>query len=201
MATGQGQVDPLQRTDVRPMGRTARGVIGIRLAKGRRVVEMEVLSGKPDILTVTENGYGKRTRSRSIGSAGRGGSGIINIRTTPNAQRQRRGLHGGRRGRPAADDHRRGKIIRMNVGGISRIGRATQGVGLIRRRRRGRRGLGHPHRRGRTKDQADTPRHPERRTAVILAEGYDPKQRRTAVRRGRSKPGGIHEVLHRHGQR
>jgi DNA gyrase subunit A len=64
------------------MGRNARGVIGIRMAEDDRLVEMEALSGKPDILSLTANGYGKRTAVQEYRLQGRGGSGIINIRTT-----------------------------------------------------------------------------------------------------------------------
>jgi DNA gyrase subunit A len=105
-------------------------VIGIRLAGGDAVVEMEVLSGKPDILTVTQNGYGKRSPVSEYRLQTRGGTGIINIRTSE------------RNGNVVAsmevDDQDQmlmittgGKIIRLNVDGVSRIGRATQGVRLI----------------------------------------------------------------------
>jgi len=117
-------------SDVRPMGRNARGVIGIRLAKADEAVGMQVLSGKPDLLTVTSRGFGKRTPVSEYRLQSRGGSGIINMRTTK------------RNGEVVAsmevldDDHllvitASGKIIRMNVDGISRIGRATQGVRVI----------------------------------------------------------------------
>jgi DNA gyrase subunit A len=91
---------------------------------------MEVLSGKPDILSVTANGYGKRTAVSEYRLQGRGGSGIINIRTT-----ERNGLVVG--ATEISDDEQvllitaQGKIIRMDASGISRIGRATQGVRLI----------------------------------------------------------------------
>jgi DNA gyrase subunit A len=130
LATVSGKSIRFKETDVRPMGRNARGVIGIRTAKDDRVVEMDVLSGKPDILTVSANGYGKRTAVNEYRQQGRGGSGIINMRTTA------------RNGKVIAamevepDDQlliitAKGKIIRMDVAGISRIGRATQGVRLI----------------------------------------------------------------------
>mgnify|MGYP003694422409 CR=1 FL=1 len=112
------------------MGRNARGVIGIRMAPDDRLVEMEVLSGKPDILSLTANGYGKRTAVAEYRLQGRGGSGIINIRTTG-----RNGLVVG--ATEIGDEEQilmitsHGKIIRMNASGISRIGRATQGVRLI----------------------------------------------------------------------
>jgi DNA gyrase subunit A len=130
MATARGKSIRFKEGDVRPMGRNARGVIGIRMAEDDRLVEMEVLSGKPDILSVTANGYGKRTAVGEYRLQGRGGSGIINIRTTG-----RNGLVVG--GTAISDDDQvlmitaYGKIIRMDASGISRIGRATQGVRLI----------------------------------------------------------------------
>jgi DNA gyrase subunit A len=130
MATAQGQAIRFHESDVRPMGRDSRGVIGIRMADDDRLVAMEVLSGEPDVLTVTANGYGKRSAVEEYRLQGRGGSGIINIRTTA-------------RNGPvvacmavAPEDQMliitaQGQIIRMSVGGVSRIGRATQGVRLI----------------------------------------------------------------------
>jgi DNA gyrase subunit A len=130
MATAKGKSIRYKETDVRPMGRNARGVIGIRMADDDRLVEMEVLSGKPDILSMTANGYGKRTAVSEYRLQGRGGSGIINIRTTG-----RNGLVVG--ATEISDEEQvllitaQGKIIRMDASGISRIGRATQGVRLI----------------------------------------------------------------------
>jgi len=130
MATEQGKSIRFHESGVRPMGRTARGVIGIRLAPEDAVVEMEVLSGKPDILTVTRNGYGKRTPVGEYRLQSRGGYGIINMRTSAR--------NGNVVGCMAVDEDDQlllitanGKIIRVNVDGISRIGRATQGVRVI----------------------------------------------------------------------
>jgi DNA gyrase subunit A len=112
------------------MGRNARGVIGIRMKPGDALVEMEVLSGKPDILTVSANGYGKRTILDDYRQQARGGSGIINMRTTERNGPVIAAME-------VADDDQlliitaQGKIIRMDASGISRIGRATQGVRLI----------------------------------------------------------------------
>ncbi len=130
MATAKGKSIRYKETDVRPMGRNARGVIGIRMAKDDRLVEMEVLSGKADILSMTANGYGKRTAVSEYRLQGRGGTGIINIRTTG-----RNGLVVGATEISAEEQvlliTAHGKIIRMDASGISRIGRATQGVRLI----------------------------------------------------------------------
>jgi DNA gyrase subunit A len=130
LATASGKSVRFKETDVRPMGRTARGVIGIRMADDDRLVEMEVLSGKPDILTVSENGYGKRTPVTEYRQQSRGGSGIINMRTTARNGKVIAAME-------AEEEDQlllitaKGKIIRMDVAGISRIGRATQGVRLI----------------------------------------------------------------------
>ncbi len=130
LATEAGKSVRFHERDVRPMGRSARGVIGVRMSEGDAVVEMEVLKGQPDILTVTRRGYGKRTSVDEYRLQKRGGSGIINMRTTE------------RNGKVVAsmviseDDQillitANGKIIRMDGAGVSRIGRATQGVRLI----------------------------------------------------------------------
>jgi DNA gyrase subunit A len=130
MATARGQSIRFNENDVRAMGRNARGVIGIRMAKEDQCVGMEVLSGKPDILTVSANGYGKRTPVEEYRLQGRGGSGIINMRASTRNGDVKATLE------VNDDDHMliitaNGKIIRMNVEGISRIGRATQGVRVI----------------------------------------------------------------------
>jgi DNA gyrase subunit A len=130
MATALGKSIRFSEKDVRAMGRSARGVMGVRLGKGDKVVAAEVLSGRPDILTVTQNGYGKRTPVTGYRHQGRGGSGIINMKTS-----ERNGHVVGAMG--VNDDDQlllvtaSGKIIRMSVDGISKIGRATQGVKVI----------------------------------------------------------------------
>ena len=130
MATVDGHSIRFSEADVRPMGRNARGVIGIRLREGDQVVGMEVLSGKPDILTVTANGYGKRTAVAEYRLQGRGGTGIINMVASQRNGKVVASME-------VAPDEQlltitaNGKIIRTPVDGISRIGRATQGVRVI----------------------------------------------------------------------
>ncbi len=130
LATASGKSVRFHESDFRPMGRSARGVIGIRMATGDELVEMEVLSGKPAILTVTQRGYGKRTPVEEYRLQRRGGSGIINMRTTARNGKVVASME-------ASEEDQvllitaNGKIIRMDVAGVSRIGRATQGVRLI----------------------------------------------------------------------
>ena len=131
MATRNGLSIRFAASDVRPMGRTARGVRGISLLKDDQVVAMEILAGDDDaILTVTEKGYGKRTRISEYRRQGRGGKGLINLKVS-----QRNGPVAGLK-RVSEDSEvmlitYRGKIIRMPAAGVSMIGRSTQGVRVI----------------------------------------------------------------------
>ncbi len=130
IATASGKSIRFKETDVRPMGRTTRGVIAIRCAKTDRLVAMEILSGKPDILTISSGGYGKRTDHTEYRTQGRGGSGILNMRTTEKIGEVVASME------VHETDHvmivtAKGKIIRMDIAGVSRIGRATQGVRMI----------------------------------------------------------------------
>ncbi len=136
MATHNGQAICFAETDVRPMGREAVGVRGIRLRDGDWVVGAEIAQPDAGVLSITENGYGKRTPAADYIRGGeepqhRGGSGMKNYNITDKT------------GPVAAvkvvydtddvlvvsDD---GVIIRMEAAGISELGRATQGVRIMR---------------------------------------------------------------------
>ncbi|NYZ76943.1 DNA gyrase subunit A [Candidatus Micrarchaeota archaeon] len=130
VATKDGQAIRFNETDARETGRTSQGVIGIRLREGDEVVGAAVCR-KPSILTVTENGYGKRTHIDEYRSQARGGHGVINIKTE--------GRNGNVVGIAAVDDDdeaivmsSHGQSIRTPVAGISVIGRNTQGVRIIK---------------------------------------------------------------------
>jgi DNA gyrase subunit A len=116
--------------DVRPMGRTAYGVRGISLREGDEVVAMEVVRPGSTLLTVTENGYGKRTELDEYRVQSRGGVGIINIQTS-----ERNGRVVGMASVHDEDEFmlitQQGKILRTVARDIRTIGRATQGVRLI----------------------------------------------------------------------
>jgi DNA gyrase subunit A len=115
---------------VRPMGRVSQGVRGMRLAEGDYIVGMEVLTDGKTLMTVTENGYGKRTSIDEYPIRNRGGMGVITIKTT-----ERNGMVVAILLVTNEDDLMlmtdRGKIIRMPIKDISVIGRNTQGVRLI----------------------------------------------------------------------
>jgi DNA gyrase subunit A len=131
MATAQGQAIRFPEADARPMGRGARGVIGMRMQGDDTIVEMDSLRSKEGtILTVTGKGYAKRTAVEEYRLQGRGGSGIINLKVTDKTGPVVRVME------VAGDDQVMvitafGKIIRTNVRAISILGRPTQGVRLI----------------------------------------------------------------------
>jgi len=118
--------------DVTSVGRTARGVIGIRLKENQRVVSMLVL-GEGDILTVTERGYGKRSNPDEHSCQGRGGQGVIGIQTSERNGALIAALQ-------VTDDDDimlisdGGTLVRTHADEISTLGRNTQGVTLIRLR-------------------------------------------------------------------
>ena len=132
LGTKQGITIRFKEDDVRPMGRTAHGVRGITLEEGDEVIGMETIT--PDsttsILTVTEGGYGKRTPVTEYRVQGRGGKGIISVKTT-----ERNGLAVGflqvRDGDEIMLMAAKGKILRCRVDDIREIGRNTQGVRII----------------------------------------------------------------------
>jgi DNA gyrase subunit A len=134
LGTKNGWAIRFREENVRPMGRTARGVRGIRLrAGGDEVVGMAVIprDGPATLLTVCEKGYGKRTPTSDYPTKNRGGKGVITIKTS-----ERNGKVVGLRIVTDEDDlmliTNGGKLIRMPVAGIPTIGRNTQGVRLIR---------------------------------------------------------------------
>ena len=126
----KGKAIRFKEQAVRPMGRTARGVRGMTVGKDDEIIGMETIGEGATILTVTANGFGKRTDTAEYRVQGRGGMGIITIKTT-----ERNGNVIGMKQVTNEDDvmliTNHGKIIRMKIKGISTIGRNTQGVKLI----------------------------------------------------------------------
>ena len=136
LATHNGQAICFAETDVRPMGREAVGVRGIRLKDGDWVVGAEIAQPDADVLSITENGYGKRTPAADYIRGGeepqhRGGSGMKNYNIT-----DKTGPVAAVKVVQESDDvlvvSDDGVIIRMEAAGISELGRATQGVRIMR---------------------------------------------------------------------
>jgi DNA gyrase subunit A len=130
LGTADGQAIQFREADVRPMGRTARGVIGIDLEAGDAVVAMEVVNPGATMLTVCEHGHGKRTALDEYRVQGRGGKGLINIKVT-----ERNGRVVGIKQVTEADElmimTTAGNLIRLPVRELAVISRNTQGVRLI----------------------------------------------------------------------
>jgi len=130
LGSRRGKAIRFHESDIRPSGRVATGVRGMRLAAEDQIVGMEVLSHGQTLFVVTENGYGKRTSIDEYPVQKRGGKGVISIKTT-----QRNGLVVGILLVSEDDDlmlmTNIGKVIRMQINSISIISRNTQGVKLM----------------------------------------------------------------------
>jgi DNA gyrase subunit A len=131
LATKQGLAIRFSEKDVRSMGRTARGVKGITLQKGDYVIGMDICRDEATLLAVTEKGYGKRTVLTEFRTQRRGGKGVIGMNLTPKT--------GALVGIRIVDEEDEimlitleGIMIRISVADISVMGRATQGVRVMR---------------------------------------------------------------------
>lgn len=132
IVTAQGLALRFSEEDVRPMGRSARGVIGIRLGDGDTVIGMDVVREDRDLLVVTENGYGKRTPLNQYRTyASRGGRGVKAIKLT-----DKTGLAVAIKVLEGDDElmciSAEGVVIRMDAADISQQGRGAQGVRVMR---------------------------------------------------------------------
>jgi len=130
LAASGGKAIRFAESDVRPMGRSTRGVTGMRMPGGCKVISMTLVSDRATLLAVSENGFGKRTSVSEYNVQKRGGQGVFTLKT------------GGRNGDMVAallvlDDDQvmmmtdTGRLVRIRLNGVSVIGRNTQGVKLI----------------------------------------------------------------------
>ena len=132
LGTRQGVVIRFNEEEVRPVGRVARGVRGIRLEEGNAVIGMVTIGtdSTTSILTVTEGGYGKRTTVGEYRVQTRGGKGVISVKVT-----EKNGhaisFHLVRDADEIMLMTAEGKVLRIRVGDLREIGRNAQGVRLI----------------------------------------------------------------------
>ena len=131
IGTRQGMGIRFSEKDVRAMGRDTTGVIGVSLKRGNdEVIEMDVVDEHAHLLSVTENGYGKRSEVAEYRFQGRGGSGVINVKVT-----DKNGPVAGIKSVVDSDQllliTQRGQLIRIKVKDIRETGRAAQGVRVI----------------------------------------------------------------------
>ncbi len=132
ISTAMGQAMRFTEADVRPMGRNSRGVRGIRLRSGDSVISMDLVRPKSEIVVISENGYGKRTSIDQFTPHKRGGVGIraaavtnktgnlVSVQTLIDGDEELLLITGG------------GQTIRVAAKEISKLGRATQGVRIMR---------------------------------------------------------------------
>jgi DNA gyrase subunit A len=133
MISRLGQAIRFHEGDVRPTGRSASGVHGMRLRKGDEVISMDIARDDSDLFVITENGFGKRTPISEYRITGRGGLGVRTVALT-----DRKGYLVGvkvvRENHEIMLQSRDGVMIRVRADGISRHGRATQGVKVMNMR-------------------------------------------------------------------
>lgn len=131
LCSSSGKIIRFSEEDCRAMGRVSQGVKGINIDDDERIIGMEIIDDNMEILSVTENGYGKRTSASQYRKQTRGGKGILAMRLTD------------KNGeicaiKPVTEDEDlmiitdKGQVIRTKISGISLMGRATQGVRIIR---------------------------------------------------------------------
>ena len=133
--TKNGQAIRFSEKDVRAMGRTAGGVTSIKMKKGDRVVGTDVVpadNNKLELLVIMQNGFGKRTALSQYKTQKRGGSGILTAKIT-----EKTGLLIGSLVIKSEEDDliaisNKGQVIRMSIGSVPSLSRATQGVRLMR---------------------------------------------------------------------
>ncbi len=130
IATEQGKAIRFNETDIRSMGRSAQGVKGITLRKNDKAVGMVRVESSGTLLSVTERGYGKRTEFEEYRLQSRGGSGVINLKIVAKNGKVV-GIRTVREENEIMLVSIQGMVVRVAVKGISKIGRATQGVRLI----------------------------------------------------------------------
>jgi DNA gyrase subunit A len=133
LVSRHGQAIKFAEKDVRPMGRDASGVQGMRLRGDDEVISVGIAEAGSDLLVVTENGYGKRTRVEEYPRKGRGGMGVKTVQLT-----EAKGYLAGSRivkdGYQVMLISTGGTVIRIPVEDVKRLGRATQGVIVMRLR-------------------------------------------------------------------
>ena len=130
LCASNGKAIRFSESDVRPMGRSTRGVTGMRIAKGEQVISMTLVSDRASLLAVSENGFGKRTSISEYNVQKRGGQGVFTLKTG--------GRNGAMIGALLVLDEDQvmmmtdtGRLVRIKVDSVSVIGRNTQGVKLI----------------------------------------------------------------------
>jgi DNA gyrase subunit A len=133
MVSRKGQAIRFHESDARATGRATEGVRGMNLRAGDEVIAIEIAKDDTDLLVITENGYGKRTRVSEYPAKGRGGLGVKTVQLTE-ARGQLVGARVVRDGYQVMLISTGGTMIKMPVEDVKRLGRSTQGVIVMRLR-------------------------------------------------------------------
>jgi DNA gyrase subunit A len=130
LGSHEGMACRFKESDVRPMGRPARGVRGMELEEGDYLVGVEIVEKDGLILSISENGFGKRTPLVDYRLTARGRKGVINMKTTPRVGKVV-GILSVKEDSDLMIITKQGQIIRIESGTIRQAGRSTQGVRLV----------------------------------------------------------------------
>lgn len=130
LATREGMAIKFSEEDVRPMGRPAAGVTSMKLAEGDWIVGMEIVKEDDLILSISENGYGKRTKISEYRLQSRAGKGVINMKVTGKTGKVVAVL-GVKEDTDVIVITKEGKILRTEAADIRRTGRSASGVRLV----------------------------------------------------------------------
>jgi len=131
LATKRGQAIRFNESTVRAMGRTATGVTGVKLSKDDQVVGVALALPDHTLLTVSSNGYGKRTKLEEYRRTGRAGVGVTNLKVTEKTGHVV-SVHSVKGDEEAIIVTQNGIVIRLRIQGVSVIGRSTQGVRVMK---------------------------------------------------------------------
>jgi DNA gyrase subunit A len=131
LCSSNGKIIRFSEEDCRAMGRVSQGVKGISIDETEKIIGMEIINDNVEILSITENGYGKRTSASQYRKQSRGGKGILAMRLTDKNGEicAIKPVHEAQDLMIITDA---GQVIRTKISGISLMGRATQGVRIIR---------------------------------------------------------------------
>lgn len=132
MVSAHGQAIRFKEQDVRPMGRSASGVIGMKLREEDQVIALDILSDQTDLLVVLSNGYGKRSKIALFGLQNRGGLGLRAAKVTKKTGEVVYARLISDQDSELVMISQKGQTIRMALKSVKRLGRDTQGVTLMR---------------------------------------------------------------------
>lgn len=137
LSTADGQAIRFSEKDIRPMGRTAAGVTGMKIRKGDSIISMDVIASedvkKLEVLVVTENGLGKKSPLADYKTQKRAGSGIKTLKVTPKTGKiVSMCITDNSKEQDIVVISKQGQTIRTSLKSVSTLGRATQGVRIIK---------------------------------------------------------------------